>query len=536
MPKDTHVARRRLQGARDLVGAALLRVHFVQHLALAPRQGRHGGDDLLQLQARYLGRFHQADGRDLRSAELGPNSAPARLGAVQVGDSLAACGQDVAGERSGRGDAPLADRHDGGREHLLHDVVGQAPVTQVTESQGADRRREALAEGALVWKGHPGRLSTRPALGFGVHGGTSLPHFLRGPAGAPQGRSRELFSRFAGAPCNASPLRTTSLLSSMKPIVKWLLIPLASVATVLGLGATYLVTAFPKVPLPKLEVQPSPELHERGKYLAHHVSVCMDCHAERDWTRFSGPPKDGTLGHGGERFNREMGLPGDIVSKNITPGGIGSWSDAELARAITSGVSKDGHALFPIMPYPYYRHMCDRDLRAVISYVRSLPASDEKQPETVLDFPVNLIVRTMPEAPDPWECTAPGDEGHGKYLTTIAGCPECHTKQEKGQVVGERFAGGWRFPLPGGSFVTSKNITPDKETGIGNWTREQFVMMFRSRGKAESAFEVKPGGRQTVMPWNMYGGMSEEDLGAIYDYLRTIPAVKNQVEDFEPPK
>jgi hypothetical protein len=320
----------------------------------------------------------------------------------------------------------------------------------------------------------------------------------------------------------------------MKPLVKWLVIPLATVATLIGAGTTYLLAAFPKAPMPTLKVEPSPELHERGKYLAHHVSVCMDCHAERDWSRFSGPPKDGTLGHGGERFSHEMGLPGEIHSKNITPGAIGKWSDAELARAITTGISQDGHALFPIMPYQYYRHLCDRDLRAVIAYVRSLPASGEKQPETVLDFPVNLIVRTIPEAPDPWGCTEPGQADHGKYLTTIAGCPECHTEQKDGQKIGKPFAGGWRFPLPGGAHVTSKNITPDKETGIGNWTREQFVMMFRARGAEGGAFPVPAGGRQTIMPWSMYGGMTEADLGAIYDYLRTVPAVKHQVADFEP--
>jgi hypothetical protein len=90
------------------------------------------------------------------------------------------------------------------------------------------------------------------------------------------------------------------------------------------------------------------------------------------------------------------------------------------------------------------------------------------------------------------------------------------------------------FPLPTGGHVTSKNITPDAETGIGKWTKEMFVATFQSRGKPEGAFQVKPGQRQTLMPWNMYGGMTAEDLGTIYDYLRTVPAVRNQVVDFEP--
>ncbi|HVJ16934.1 MAG TPA: hypothetical protein VM686_15945 [Polyangiaceae bacterium] len=321
----------------------------------------------------------------------------------------------------------------------------------------------------------------------------------------------------------------------MKAIVKWVFIPVGTLAALIGSGAGYLFAAFPKTEAPPAtKVASTPELVQRGEYLANHVTVCVDCHAERDWSRFSGPPKSGTLGHGGEHFTREMGLPGDFYSKNITPGGVGEWSDGELIRAITTGVSRDGRAMFPIMPYSYFRHLCEPDLHAIIAYVRTLPSSDKKHADTVLDFPVNLIVRTMPQAAEPWSCPKPGTADHGKYLTTIAGCPECHTKQDKGKVVGEPFAGGWRFPLPTGGHITSKNITPDPETGIGKWTKEQFVATFQSRGKPEGAFAVKPGERQTLMPWNMFGGMSAEDLGAIYDYLRTVPAVKNQVPDFEP--
>jgi mono/diheme cytochrome c family protein len=322
----------------------------------------------------------------------------------------------------------------------------------------------------------------------------------------------------------------------MKAIVKWVLIPVGTLATLIASGAGYLFAAFPKAEEPSAtKVKSTPELVQRGEYLANHVTVCVDCHAERDWSRFSGPPKPGTLGHGGEHFTREMGLPGDFYSKNITPGGVGNWSDGELIRAITTGVTRDGRAMFPIMPYNYFRHLCERDLHAIIAYVRSLPSTNKTHPETELDFPVSLIVRTMPQAAEPWSCPTPGSAEYGKYLVTIAGCPECHTKQDKGKIIGERLAGGWRFPLPTGGHITSKNITPDPETGIGKWTKEQFVATFQSRGKPDGAFPVKPGERQSLMPWNMYGGMSAEDLGAIYDYLRTVTPVKNVVPEFEPP-
>jgi hypothetical protein len=100
-------------------------------------------------------------------------------------------------------------------------------------------------------------------------------------------------------------------------------------------------------------------------------------------------------------------------------------------------------------------------------------------------------------------------------------------------ILGAPFAGGFRFPLPGGGFAVSQNITPDAETGIGKWTRQQFIALFKTRASDETAFPVKPGERQTMMPWSSFGGMTESDLGSIYDYLRTLPPVKNRVETFE---
>lgn len=320
----------------------------------------------------------------------------------------------------------------------------------------------------------------------------------------------------------------------MKRAWKWILALMSVPVVAAAGGASYLYAAFPKAgPAPQLHVSATPEQLERGRYLAEHVTLCVGCHADRDFARFGGPIKPGTAGQGGEHFSREMGFPGDIYAANITPRSLGSWSDGELARAITTGVSRDGRALFPLMPYGYYRHLCDRDLQAIIGYVRTLPSSGNVPPKTELDFPVSLIVRTAPAAAEPWACPSPGSAEYGKYLTTISVCQECHTKQERGKTVGEPFAGGFRFPLPSGGFAYSQNITPDPETGIGKWSREQFIALFKSRAAESAAFSVKPGKRQTMMPWSSFGGMTETDLGAIYDYLRTVAPVKNRIETFE---
>ncbi|MBZ0274021.1 cytochrome C [bacterium] len=307
------------------------------------------------------------------------------------------------------------------------------------------------------------------------------------------------------------------------------------VAVILVVAAVGMfMTRFPDVDAPPAwNVEPSAELIARGQYLANHVMVCLDCHGEREWNYFSGPMKPGTAGRGGEVFNHDMGIPGEIYSKNITPAGIGDWSDGEIARAVTSGVSKDGTSLFPIMPWPYYAQASEDDIRAVIAYIRTLSPKEYTAPPRELDFPLNIIVRTMPKPMNlrP-ETPKPGDADYGKYTVTIAGCVECHTQvNDKGQILaGREFAGGREFK-GSGLDVRSANISPDEETGIGGWTKEDFVLRFKGFDSPEAA-KLPPDamGYQTVMPWLMYAGMTEDDLGAIYDYLRTVPAIKNSVQ------
>src|SRR5687768_11646792 len=124
--------------------------------------------------------------------------------------------------------------------------------------------------------------------------------------------------------------------------------------TVAGL-ASYIKFGLPNVgPAPELKVEASAERIARGKYLANHVMVCMDCHSTRNWNEFSAPPVPGTLGKGGEVFDHKMGFPGVYYASNITPSGIGDWTDGEIFRAITSGVRKNDKPIFPVMPHKNY--------------------------------------------------------------------------------------------------------------------------------------------------------------------------------------
>lgn len=298
---------------------------------------------------------------------------------------------------------------------------------------------------------------------------------------------------------------------------------------------TYVKTMLPNVgPPPDLKINATTDMVNRGEYLAHHVMLCMDCHSTRDWQSFSGPMIAGTEGKGGEIFDQKLGFPGKFVAPNITPYALRNWTDGEIFRAITSGVSKTGSALFNIMPHHNYGQLDRRDIEAVISYIRTLKPIEHKPDVSSADFPMNFIINTIPKKPQFSNIPQPTEAiAYGKYLVTAAGCMDCHTKQDKGKFVGEPFAGNFAFPLPDGSVVRSSNITPDTETGLGAWTQEQFISRFKMY--ADSAYvnqKIKPGEFQTVMPWTMYSGMSQEDLQAIYTYLQNIAPVHQVVTKF----
>ncbi|WP_373513697.1 c-type cytochrome [Persicitalea sp.] len=324
----------------------------------------------------------------------------------------------------------------------------------------------------------------------------------------------------------------------MKKVLKVVGIVLG-VALVGVIGAmAYVKLALPNVGAAlEMKVEITPARVARGEYLAQHVALCADCHSTRDYSLFSGPMTPGTLGKGGEVFDQKMGFPGSFTSKNITPYGIGNWTDGEIYRAITTGVSRDGHAFFPVMPYPYYRHMNEEDAKSIVAYLRTLPPIKNKPADSKPDFPMNFILNTIPKKAEPMPLPDPNNElAKGKYLTNMAGCAECHTLAEQGQIVAEKiFSGGRSFELPTGTLY-SANITPDQATGIGSWTKEAFVARFRAY--ADSGYvpqKVGPNEMQTIMPWTMYGGMKPEDLGAIYTYLMSVEPIRNQVkEKFKP--
>lgn len=319
----------------------------------------------------------------------------------------------------------------------------------------------------------------------------------------------------------------------MKKIIKWTLLTI-----VLAIAGLLFFVSFglPNVGEPEyLKIDKTSERLERGKYLANSVCVCMDCHSTRDWSKFSGPLTLGTLGKGGEIFNQQFGFPGEFYSKNITPSGIGDWTDGEVLRAISSGVNKSNKALFPVMQYVHFGKMDREDLYSIIVYLRTLKPIINNVPDSKPDFPMNFIINTIPQKAEFSKIPSETDVvNYGGYLFNAASCTECHTQQVKGaKVEGMELAGGFEFIMPSGGIARSANITPDNGTGIGKWTEQMFVDKFKSF--ADSSFvpyKVEKGNFNTVMPWTMYGTMKEQDLKAIYAYLRTVTPIKNSVVKF----
>ena len=324
----------------------------------------------------------------------------------------------------------------------------------------------------------------------------------------------------------------------MKKLVRIVLGIVVLIVAIAACGLVYLYASYPKVPpAGDVRIVATPEALARGEYLSHHVSLCLDCHSERDWDKFAGPLKPGTWGKGGEAFDQTVdpNFPGAVYAKNITPAGIGNWTDGELLRAVTAGVSRDGTPLFPLMPYPHFGQMSEDDAHAIIAYTRTLkPIQNESIPARSLDFPVNLIVRTIP-APPTFKPRPPATDklAYGGYLVNAAVCSECHTPMDsQGQPIpGKAFAGGNAFKHPTLGFrVVTANITPDADTGIGSWTEQQFIDKFKGFETPDDHVLSEAEQRQnTAMPWTRFAGMTREDLSAIYAYLRTLTPVVNRI-------
>lgn len=263
------------------------------------------------------------------------------------------------------------------------------------------------------------------------------------------------------------------------------------------------------------------DIIEQGEYLAY-VTGCVSCHSRQTET---GEFIEETLFAGGYPIN--LGPLGIVFSKNLTSDpetGLGNWTAEEIKLAISTGISKDGLHLVPVMPYAFYNNMSESDLDAIVAFLQTLPPINNPTPrEQVLDPATlpQLTLRTDVIAPDPSDIAA-----RAEYLFSgILPCTDCHTPLDAttGVPVPELYmSGGQPFEGPWG-IVYGGNLTPHSETGLGTWSDEDIKRIIREG--------VRPDGRKVVvMPWRDFAPLTDADLDAMIYYLRhNVPVVDREV-------
>lgn len=265
----------------------------------------------------------------------------------------------------------------------------------------------------------------------------------------------------------------------------------------------------------------TPERLARGKYLVQAILSCETCHTPADWSQHGAPSIPGK-GFSGQELTL-VGFPGSAIAPNVTPDaetGGGNWTDDEYARAIREGIKHDGTRIFPLMPYPDYRVLSDEDLASVVVYVRSVPPVHNSLPKSKIIFPVNYLVRSAPEpVTEPVPPPASDQISRGKYLVRL-GCG-CHNAVEK-----LPFAGGEALGGPWGN-VVSANITPDA-SGISYYNEATFITALRTGYVGARKLN-------SIMPFGNFKNLTDDDLKAIYAYLRTVAPMKHRVDNSLPP-
>ena len=316
-----------------------------------------------------------------------------------------------------------------------------------------------------------------------------------------------------------------------KKILRALAYLFLGLLALITVGVVVVLLFFPRARKPTaMRIVPSAERLERGRYLAEHQLFCIHCHSEKDSSKYLSPVKPGLAFAGGECFVAPDGPAVSACPPNLTSDpetGLGTWTDDEISRAVREGVSRDGRALFPIMPWDLFSKLSDEDVGSIVVYLRSLPPIKKMNPKTSIGFPIDLMNRVMPEPIRKPQGDVPKTDvrAYGEYLANVSGCHSCHSA-EQDYAGGNEFSGhAW---VGFEASVFTPNITPDVDTGIGQLSKEAFIGRFQAMAEidpdAPSGIETR-----TAMPWRQFSGMSEGDLGAIYEFLSKLPPIKNKV-------
>ena len=252
----------------------------------------------------------------------------------------------------------------------------------------------------------------------------------------------------------------------------------------------------------------------RGSYLAT-AGDCMACHTKRGGAAYAG--------------GRAIPTPfGTLYTPNITPDittGIGTWTATDFWRAMHNGKSKDGHLLYPAFPYPNYTKVTRTDSDALYTYLKALPAEQQRNHEHALNFPYNLRIlltvwRALYFRPGTYRADTSRTVAwnRGAYLVQGLGhCAACHTNRNAlGAPEQSADLAGGLIPLQG---WYAPSLTSDTEAGLGSWDRQHIVALLGT-GISPRATVFGP---MAVVVGNSLQHLNEGDVGAMATYLQSLP-------------
>jgi mono/diheme cytochrome c family protein len=311
----------------------------------------------------------------------------------------------------------------------------------------------------------------------------------------------------------------------MRKFFRYLLI-IVGIVLLIGLaGFSFIeIRGIPSYEVKKIDytVKPTPESIARGKKIA--LMLCADCHRDNATGKLTG--------HMMSETPKEFGT---IYSQNITQDktyGIGDWTDGELVYLLRTGIKRDGKYAPPYMAK--LPHLSDEDMNAVISFLRSddslvaASATPDKacEPSFVTKFLCTVAFKPfkMPEQKIDMPDTNNTVE-FGRYLVYNLECFSCHSADYKTDNWEEPekskgYLGGGNKPLDReGRVMLTPNLTPDKETGIGDWTEQKFANALK--------YGIVENQKSLRFPMVPYIYLTDTEAKAIYAYLRTIPPIKN---------
>lgn len=271
-----------------------------------------------------------------------------------------------------------------------------------------------------------------------------------------------------------------------------------------------------------VKIVKSNESFGRGKNLTYNI--CAGCHYDNGLNKFTGRALNDLPKIGGRLYSANLT---NSIDHGIPP----RYSDAELFYLLKTGIARDGR----FMPYMMRPMMADEDVNDIIVYLRSDDEPVKAGDTTIGKTYLNLVGKTgirFAAKPQPYNKGVPKPPEdnpltYGSYLVAITGCYHCHSSKatsvdfftptkSKGYMTG-----GMKLKDANGKKILSPNLTPDKETGIGNFTQSDFRSAVREG--------IAPSGRKLGPPMDKYDHLTDKQVDAIYKYLMSLPPVHHKI-------